>query len=794
MDKEILPDKNEKMPPKYGLKLKLNHVYPENRSQNYTPTLRVVWDMLPLILRYLWYYIKYKLTGKSIVMDYLKVQRAKQIYGKAAAPLGEATEESFCRFQLRPGIYEYNTVDANQFIVTIKDEHQETIFHSLLSTFPKKSLSAWESKIDGSRCQYTGLYPRSWTEYDLSDYGIKLTCRQISPVIPHDYDVTAHCLARVFVWNAENISDKERTVTVAFTFKNGTGNKKGDRASTCSSKSLSYLNSEGVVLYHTIDKMQCAYVLAARTDDKVKISKCLYFDPNSDGTKPWIQLKTQGEFEKEAKSSHGHRQGHCHVPRLGHALHKLPGKEKKYFRYYTENYGRENAAVKIVQAALVKYNEWEQSINEWQEGVLSDSDLPDWYKSALFNESYFISDGGSVWVSLPEDEAKKLPERDPRRTYGRFAYLEGHEYKMYNSYDVHFYASHALHKNFPFLQRCLQYDLKDYISVEIPEKITMLYDGCIAERKYPNTVPHDAGDPGEEPFLLLNSYPIHDVSYWRDLNSKFVLQSYRDAFVMPLGKPDIQYVMDMYDACYIVMRKSLKYDKDGDGLIENSGVPDETFDTWVMQGPSAYCGGLWLAALHAMADMADLLGKLDDKKFFEDVLTRGKKAFEDKLWNGLYYSFDCSKNQGTAIMADQLCAQWYLKCCGVKDYTIFPKDHVQAALKTIYENNVQKFCNGNMGAVNGFINGDVDTHTIQSMEVWTGVTYALASNMIYEDMLEEAFSTAGGMYKSMSELFGLSFDTPEALYARKYYRAIGYMRPLSIWSMQMAWEERKAKK
>lgn len=94
-----------------------------------------------------------------------------------------------------------------------------------------------------------------------------------------------------------------------------------------------------------------------------------------------------------------------------------------------------------------------------------------------------------------------------------------------------------------------------------------------------------------------------------------------------------------------------------------------------------------------------------------------------------------------------------------------------------------------MGAVNGYINGATDEFTIQSMEVWTGVTYALAATMIQEGMIEEAFKTAGGMYKSMNELFGLAFSTPEALYEHKYYRAVGYMRPLSIWSMQIAWEE-----
>lgn len=27
------------------------------------------------------------------------------------------------------------------------------------------------------------------------------------------------------------------------------------------------------------------------------------------------------------------------------------------------------------------------------------------------------------------------------------------------------------------------------------------------------------------------------------------------------------------------------WDQDGDGLIENNGTPDQTYDSWVMEGP-----------------------------------------------------------------------------------------------------------------------------------------------------------------------------------------------------------------
>ena len=103
----------------------------------------------------------------------------------------------------------------------------QNIFPVFLCSRPKNPLNSWESNIDPAKCQYTALYPRAWSEYDLSEYGIKLVCRQISPIIPHDYkESTLPCA--VFVWNVENVCDKDRKVSITFTFKNGTGNKKQD--------------------------------------------------------------------------------------------------------------------------------------------------------------------------------------------------------------------------------------------------------------------------------------------------------------------------------------------------------------------------------------------------------------------------------------------------------------------------------------------------------------------------------------------------------------------------------------
>lgn len=748
-------------------------------------------------------------------MDFIKLVRSKQIYGVpiggiGAGTIGRGYRGEFCRFQLKPGNCDYSTVEANEFIVTIKDSSNETIFQSTLSTYTRsnKLLHTWEQRLDASKCRYTGLYPRSWTEYDLSDYGIQLVCRQVSPVIPHNYmDSSLPCA--MFIWSIHNISKEERNVTIAFTFKNGMSNN-ADKKSPCSTQSFSYLDSSGVMLYNLIETMPCTYALAAKMKDNMSISKCLYFDPNSDGSEPWNQLYN-GNFDNLTKTEIDPvfgdvacgiavqvkvSPGNIEEPEMclvwDMPVVHFPLGDTLFSKFYTKYFGTEKAALKIVNHALKNYKEWESAIYKWQEPVLNDVSLPAFYKAALFNETYFVADGGTVWFTLGEEESEKLPVTDPRHKYGRFGYLEGHEYRMYNTYDVHFYGSFALTMNWPNLQKTLQYEFKDCIFSQNHDRRRMWYDGKVVERKVKNSVPHDVGDPNEDPFMLINAYPAHDVSHWKDLNSKFVLQVLRDYKLtkdFEDGSFGKQYLEDMYEACHAVMQKSMHFDTDHDCLIENSGTPDQTYDAWIMTGSSAYCGGLWIAALYAMVVIARELNKNKDESMYAAILEKAKSAFENKLWNGKYYNFDCS-DLASSIMADQLCGHWYLRTCGF-DYEVFPKNNVEHALNTIFENNVMNYKNGTSGAINGYIlNKGVDMSAIQSEEVWTGVTYSLASCMIFENLNSLAWKTIGGMVDLLTNRIGLTFETPEALGIR-HYRSVGYMRPLCIWAVQLAWKYQK---
>jgi non-lysosomal glucosylceramidase len=406
---------------------------------------------------------------------------------------------------------------------------------------------------------------------------------------------------------------------------------------------------------------------------------------------------------------------------------------------------------------------------------LEDPARPDWYKTALFNELYYLVDGGTVW------ENGQVDGEPPMDDIGRFAYLETFDYPFYNTFDVHFYASFALVQLWPDLQKRLIRDFAATVPLEDDQIVTVGASGRRVSRKNAGAVPHDLGSPTEDPWLRVNAYSWQDINIWKDLNCKFVLQLWRDY----VFTGDQTLVKDNWSAVVQALDYLRVFDRDGDGLPEHDGVPDQTYDTWSMQGASAYGGSLWLAALEAAIQMGEIVGDDAQVTLYIEWLEAGKGAFEEKLWNGRYYNYDASGGpHSDSIMADQLAGQWYADATGLP--SIAPAEHVDLALETIFEYNVLGFAEGQMGAVNGVRpNGQVDTSSDQSQEVWTGTTYGLAAFMHHRGMTEEAWATAWGVYH-MTYNGGYWFRTPEAYLENGDYRASMYMRPLSIWAIEHA--------
>ncbi|TRY87649.1 hypothetical protein DNTS_013605 [Danionella cerebrum] len=790
--------------PKDGWRICLAHEFKEKRKpfQAKDVSLANMIEHIPLGIRYLrWWYRKTRIEKKAPFIDMFRAVPLRQIYGVPLGGIGGGTitrgwKGEFCRWQLNPGMYHYKTVIANQgadrYALTasastgkwLLSVHQyingwdgQTVYQQVLSAERPPTLQGWNWGFCGEHAFYHGLFPRAWTVYHLPGQNVTLTCRQVSPVIPHNYKDSSLPVA-VFVWDIENKNDYALDVSIMFTMVNGSGHK--------DDRSGGHWNEP----FH-LEKEEMSVSGPGQV-----VSHQTAFSPQGTCSALWSDLMSDGRLDSPQSSSSPTAKGE-EVAAAVAVSHPVPAhshdslefslawdmpkitfgsREKSYVRRYTRFYGSKgDAAPSLVHYALTNFRRWEESIDEWQRPILEDRSLPSWYKSALFNELYFVPDGGTVWLELPED-----------------ADISGQEYRMYNTYDVHFYASFALIMLWPKLALSLQYDIAGSVVQQDSTLRVNLMNGRHSAVKTRGVVPHDIGDPDDEPWVRVNAYLIHDTADWKDLNLKFVLQVYRDYHLTQ----DMQYLQDMWPICQTVMETELKFDKDGDGLIENSGYADQTYDGWKVTGPSsAYCGGLWLASVCMMCKMARVLNSESVYQRYKDILDRGSAAFDKLLWNGKYYNYDSSgRSLSNSVMSDQCAGQWFLRASGLGDEDFqasLTNSQINCALKSVFDLNVMSFAGGQMGAVNGMRpEGVPDRSSVQSDEVWVGVVYGLAATMIHEGMVEEGLRTAEGCYRAVWERMGMAFQTPEAYCEKSIYRSLAYMRPLSIWAMQLALDNR----
>ena len=328
-------------------------------------------------------------------------------------------------------------------------------------------------------------------------------------------------------------------------------------------------------------------------------------------------------------------------------------------------------------------------------------------------------------------------------------------------------CSFALNRLMPELQRSVMRDFARSVFKADTEIRTLLGEGEEAPRKVRGAVVHDQGSPSESPVNKVNAYNFQDVSRWKDLPSKFVLMAVRDA--QGMGEEDKKdFVKAVWPACELsVERAAEMWDKQGDGMIKNEGFPDQTYDVWIADGVSTYTGGLWVAALFGMAKLAEVVGEEDKAKGYVERGRRAREVYNDRLWNGEYFSYSekgkKTKANCDSVMADQMCGQWWSRVCGLEE--VVQNDRVISSMKKVHEMNVVRWGEvsglGRNGAVNGMkADGTVDDSCLQSKEVWTGTTYAVASTMLHqaevegvkeEDrkwLKEAAFDTAKGIWEA----------------------------------------------
>ncbi len=733
--------------------------------------------------------------------------------GLGAGCIGRSPAGNFNLWHLDGGEHLFQTVPACQFSLF----EESTAAYAFGTPPTDGTLSAWQWYPAGKGI-YSARYPRSGFAYE-GVFKAVVSCEQFSPILPHNYQETSYPVA-VFLWRFQNPTTTPLTLSLMLTWQNMVG-----WFTNATPSSAIEIRDDGSPVYTYTPRWRQSegnFNEILQTDSyqgwrlrrsphpappqegdgewaallPTGIGEFFWhsrWNPDGDGAEVWQSFAQDGSLLNvtDTTPAQGSEQiaaavalRFCLNPK---EMLEIPvvlawdlpvtefGKGIIYYRRYTDFCDRSGQnAVTLASRGLQQYHQWRAQIQAWQQPILEHPDWPDWFKMALCNELYVLSSGGTLWSAASD--------RDP---IGQFAVLECLDYRWYESLDVRLYGSFALLHLWPELEKAVMRAFARAIPTADPTLriIGYFYRGdpetaYKAPRKVANAVPHDLGAPNEHPWERTNYTAYQDCNLWKDLASDFVLLVYRDFLLT--GGTDLDFARECWPAVVAALNYLKQFDHDGDGLPENSGAPDQTYDDWKLQGVSAYCGGLWLAALEAAVALGKRLNQ-PERHTYAAWLQQARPRYHELLWNGTYYRLDTGSGS-EVIMADQLCGQFYAKLLGLPD--IVPPACAHKALITIYDTCFLQFHKGQLGAANGLLpNGQPENpQATHPLEVWIGINFGLAAFLWQSGLTAEAWRLAEVVVRQIYEN-GLQFRTPEAITANGTFRACMYLRPMAIWAL-----------
>jgi non-lysosomal glucosylceramidase len=724
----------------------------------------------------------------------------------------------FARWHIKAGVHKYAPIYANQFAMFQQAEGEtQGTARILMTDHPNDgTLASWQWDYPVGAGEYAALYPKSWFDYKWDKFPAHVVLEQFSPVLPNNYRESSYPVA-VYRWHAENPTQHAVTVSVLLSWTNMVGwfrtftrDFQGTPSQGNHNQFVSEKVDAGTMKGVVFDRNRASaapreadgqFAIAALESPGVEVSYQATFPSEGDGKAIWTHFAKDGRLSNSDLSwvSDGEKLAGAVAVRFT----LQPGEKKvipmviawdfpvvefgegrQWNRRYTDFYGTSgNNAWAVARDGLRNASAWSDAIDAWQAPYVNDESKPSWYRGMLFNELYTLTDGGSFWGRPVGGDSKAPPS---------FALLECFDYAYYGTLDVRFYGSMPLLKFWPDIDKQVLREFADTVPKEWPEKGQWVWksqltgEPSLHMRKKKGAVPHDLGIPDGDPFIAVNEPGWQDTNDWKDLNSKFVLMVYRD-YVLT-GSKDTAFLRQMWPAVREAMVYLRQFDRGG-GIPENGGYPDQTYDSWVVRGVSAYCGGLWLSALRATEEMARTLGEKDAATEYHELFLKAQKTYVSKLWNGEYFRYDTDSEYRDSVQADQLAGQWYANMTGLGD--LVPHEMQLAASRKIFHFNVMKFGGGEMGAANGMAaDGSIIQDNEQALEVWVGTSFGFAALLLSEGMRDEAYRTAWGLYHVIYESKGYWFRTPEAWDVNGNFRASMYMRPAAVWAMEMIPERR----
>ncbi len=362
------------------------------------------------------------------------------------------------------------------------------------------------------------------------------------------------------------------------------------------------------------------------------------------------------------------------------------------------------------------------------------------YSAANFADLLYSTDLPAVYPDSWSSNLSPLVKSSVYLKNGNFGLWEGLGYCGLHTTDITYHASFSLISLFPDLQK---------------KQMKM---GAEYQRK-----------DGRVHHCFKPDMKSTDDSFERvDMNMQFVLMVLRDY----LFTGDREYLTSLWDNVRRAMDSMEKLDIDGDGLPDYD-TKRNTYDSWNFSGTPAYISILWLAALKAATIIADRLGQKTHFNKWSDILARGKKTLDEKLWNGEYYNLWRNNEEiDESLMTDQLDGEWFLRMMGIEGN--LSDERVRDVLSYIFKVNFDS----EQGLVNATCPEGRKTtiHTYKNCQagaVWTGIGYAFAALALSVGLRDIADTEVNSIHNNQLRL-GHFWDHWECGHH--------YTRPMSSWT------------
>jgi uncharacterized protein (DUF608 family) len=254
-----------------------------------------------------------------------------------------------------------------------------------------------------------------------------------------------------------------------------------------------------------------------------------------------------------------------------------------------------------------------------------------------------------------------------------------------------------------------------------------------------------------------------EVGFWAgDSQPGYVLKAYREHQM----SSDSEFLKRLWPRIRKSMQFMIREDGNGDGLVE--GQQHNTYDINFF-GANTMVGSLYLAALRAAEEMAREVGDLPFATQCREIYDRGRVKSVEELYNGEYFIQKVDLNQhpqhqyGEGCLADQLFGDGWAHQVGLEN--VYPEDKVRSALKAIWVYNwapdiapqnkahpPQRWF-ARPGEAGLFIctwpkSKHLGPESVMYRdEVWTGIEYQVAGNMVWEGMLTEALAICRAVHE-----------------------------------------------